>query len=585
MGGVSSEMENYTTAVGDFKRARERAALQEILARLTGKSTELLSYEDVRHKLRARGVASRGLRDIPLDAIVGSVGRYHDFTRNFLPKQDSDQDRWARVHLATHDLAGLPPIELYQIGEAYFVHDGHHRVSVARQLGAKEIQAYVTEIRSRVPLTADTRPEELILKAEYVNFLEHTRLAELRPEADYGVNLTVTCVGRYEQIIQHIDVHRYYMGIEQQREIPYEEAVTSWFDLVYLPIVESMRELGILREFPDRTEADLYLWISKRRADIEDELGWEVPYSAVAVDLAEQEGARRPRLAARVGKRVLEIVIADDTKKEKQTGAGRREKVDEETASRMFQDVLVAVSGDESSWVALEQAIKVAQKEAGRLFGLYVVSREEEKDDERAQEIRNRFLWRCGEFGIDSRFAIAVGPVGQKICERARWTDLVAVNLAHPPQDSAFSRLASGFRNLINRCSRPVLAVPGITTDLAYPLLAYDGSPKSKEALYVATYLSGQWLAPLVVVTVVEEGVTADHLEAARAYLGEHGVSAEYELADGPVPDAILSTAVRHDRDFIIMGGYGGNALKDVVLGTAVDVIMNQVKIPMFICR
>ncbi len=208
-----------------------------------------------------------------------------------------------------------------------------------------------------------------------------------------------------------------------------------------------------------------------------------------------------------------------------------------------------------------------------------------EKNDARVQEIKDRFLWRGGEFGIDSRFAIAVGPVSQTICERARWADLVVVNLAHPPQNSAFSRMASGFRNLINRCSTPILAVPGVTTELAYPLLAYDGSPKSKEALYVATYLSGQWLAPLVVVTVVEEGVTADNLDAARAYLEEHGVSADYKLVDGPVPDAILSTAVRHDRDFIIMGGYGGNALKDIVLGTTVDVLLNQGKIPMIICR
>jgi nucleotide-binding universal stress UspA family protein len=122
-------------------------------------------------------------------------------------------------------------------------------------------------------------------------------------------------------------------------------------------------------------------------------------------------------------------------------------------------------------------------------------------------------------------------------------------------------------------------------TDLAHPLLAYDGSPKSREALYIATYVAGQWSAPLVVVTVIEEGVSVENLGLARIYLEEHGVEAEYELVDGPVPDAILSTAAKYERDFIIMGGYGGSALKDVVLGTAVDAILNQVKIPMIICR
>ena len=128
-------MKTYASAVLDFKQARERANLQEFFSRLTGKSTELLSYEEVRQKLKASGVTSRQLREVPIDDIIGSVGRYNDFTRSFLPKHDSDRDRWARVHLATSDLAGLPPVELYQIGDAYFVHDGHHRVSVARHPG------------------------------------------------------------------------------------------------------------------------------------------------------------------------------------------------------------------------------------------------------------------------------------------------------------------------------------------------------------------------------------------------------------------------------------------------------------------
>lgn len=585
MTGERRMIENYITAVSDFKRARERAALQEFLSRITGKSTELLSYEDVRHKLRAGGIASRGLRDVPLDAIVGSVGRYQDFTRNFLPRQDSDKDRWARVHLATTDLAGLPPVELYQIGEVYFVHDGHHRVSVARQLGAKEIQAYVTEVRSKVPLKADVQPGDLILKAEYVNFLEQTQLLQLRPESDYSANLSVTCVGRYEQMLQHIDVHRYYMGIEQRREIPYHEATTSWFDTVYLPIVMSIRELGILRDFPDRSEADLYLWISKRRTDIEDELGWQVPHTAVALDLAEQEGAGRSRLAGRVSKRVLDIIVPDETSSEMPVGMSSREKIADASNERLFKDILVAVSGFEKSWIALEQAVSIAQKEGGQLLGLYVVPQAELQDDAQAHELRDRFLWRCGEFGLESSFAVDVGQVGKKICERARWTDLVVVNLAHPPQDSALSRFQSGFRNLINRCTRPVLAVPGVKSEMANPLLAYDGSPKSEEALYIATYLTGRWQLSLTVVTVEEEGVTNDKLVHAQKYLEDHGIQAEYELAQGLVPDTILAVAESRGCDLVIMGGYGGNSLRAVVLGTAVDVILNRANIPIIICR
>src|SRR3989304_9596836 len=116
----------YQAAVRDFPAARQRAALQEIMARLTGQSVGLLSYEEVARKLKTSGSVHRGRQDVPLDGIVGSVGRYTDFTRSFLPRHDSDQDRWARGRglAAVDGSAGVPPLEGYKIGEAYFVLDG-----------------------------------------------------------------------------------------------------------------------------------------------------------------------------------------------------------------------------------------------------------------------------------------------------------------------------------------------------------------------------------------------------------------------------------------------------------------------------
>ncbi|MBL7162926.1 MAG: ParB N-terminal domain-containing protein, partial [Anaerolineales bacterium] len=194
----------YISAVIDFREARRKAAMQGIMARITGKSTELLSYEEVRQKLRALESGKRTLRDIPLDAIVGSVGRYTDFSRDFLPLYDNDQDRWARVMAETTGLVGLPPIDVYQIGEVYFVLDGNHRVSVARQLGAASIQAYVTEVRTRVNITPDAQPDDLIIKAEQTEFLEQTQLDRLRPDTDF----TTTNPGQYPILLEHIEVHR-----------------------------------------------------------------------------------------------------------------------------------------------------------------------------------------------------------------------------------------------------------------------------------------------------------------------------------------------------------------------------------------
>ena len=130
---------NYQIAVQDFKRSRKQAAMQLLLARLSGKSAELLAYDYVRQQLGEAGTIERGLQEISLDAIVGSVGRHDDFTNDFLPKKDSDLERWARIKAAILDMSGMGPIEVYQIGEGYFIHDGHHRVSVARQLGCSSV--------------------------------------------------------------------------------------------------------------------------------------------------------------------------------------------------------------------------------------------------------------------------------------------------------------------------------------------------------------------------------------------------------------------------------------------------------------
>jgi len=200
----------------DFQRARQQAALQEVLSRLRGKSADLLSFEDVRQKLHAHtSGGQRGVQNIPVTAIVGSVGRYTDFTRTFLPKNPKDEERWARIMALVTDPAGggLPPIEVVKVGDAYFVQDGHHRVSVARALGAETIEAYVNEIPTNVPLPADANPEDLILKEEFTDFLERTHLNRSRPDS----NLELTATGMYAELLDHIQVHQYFMGLDHQR--------------------------------------------------------------------------------------------------------------------------------------------------------------------------------------------------------------------------------------------------------------------------------------------------------------------------------------------------------------------------------
>jgi hypothetical protein len=228
------------TAIQDFQSARQRAAVQEILARVTGRSTRLLSYEDVAQKLKLRARTERGIQNIPLDAIVGSVGRYSDFTRTFLPRRSDDRDRWAGVKAAMEKSEGLPPIEVYKVGEVYFVVDGNHRVSIARQQDASTIEARVIEFQTEVELTPDVQPDDLIAKAEYVDFLDATRLRDTRPNVD----LSVTSCCQYEKLMDQVRVSQYLLQEEKKQDVPLQDAAAYWYDTMYIPLAEAIRDRG-----------------------------------------------------------------------------------------------------------------------------------------------------------------------------------------------------------------------------------------------------------------------------------------------------------------------------------------------------
>jgi hypothetical protein len=236
---------------------------QELLAPLTRMPLDLLSYEEVRDKLHLVGGSYRGLQDIPSDKIVGSVGRYRDFTRTFLPRSSVSAQRWARVR-ALAESEGWPPIEAYKVDDVYFVKDGNHRVSAAREMGYASIEGYVTEVESPVHLDASLTPMDLIIKADYADFLGCTRLDKLRPDQ----NIEFTVPGRYQDLLTHIVAFQYCAEQGRGEPMAWEEAVTGWYDNVYLPLVKLIRDKKLLKEFPHRTEADLYAWLTRYELDL-----------------------------------------------------------------------------------------------------------------------------------------------------------------------------------------------------------------------------------------------------------------------------------------------------------------------------
>ena len=182
------------------------------------------------------------MQTIPLDKIVGSVGRYRDFDRIFLPTQRGTTQRWVSIKAAHYEEKILPPIEAYKIGDVYFVRDGNHRVSVAREREQSFIDAYVIEIDVPIKLTPETAIDDLVHQKDYAQFMARTGLARLRPDA----NLELTLSGGYGRLLEHISTHRYYLGLEEQRDVAWEEAVTSWYDNVYLPLVAAILELSLI---------------------------------------------------------------------------------------------------------------------------------------------------------------------------------------------------------------------------------------------------------------------------------------------------------------------------------------------------
>ena len=243
-------------ARADFSRARFKSFINQVFSVLRGQRNTLLSYDDVKEKLRIGGPIYRGVKTVLVEQIAGSLNRYHEFDRAFLPKEDQLVGRWTKVDRAFYEDIHLPPVVLYKVGEVYFVVDGHHRVSVAREQGQEFIEAEVRECATRVNITSDIRPEDLEILGAKVDFLERTGLDNIHPDA----NIKVTIPDGFTRMLEHIAVHRYFMGLDFKRDISDQEAVAHWYEKVYLPIVTIIRASGMLDEFPDKTEGDLYLW-------------------------------------------------------------------------------------------------------------------------------------------------------------------------------------------------------------------------------------------------------------------------------------------------------------------------------------
>ena len=247
-------------AEDDFEKAKNRARMQTVLSKLKWEKADLLSLYEVTELIKPRGESYLGHQSIPIKNIIGSEGRSRDFSNAFYPKKDMLKERWKSIDKAHLQYINLPSIDVYKLGEWYFVRDGNHRVSVAKSKGAEFIDAEVVELDSQITLKQGMTMRELrkeVVDFERKEFLDQYNFKDLIPIDEIVFSFS----GMYPEVINHIKVHKYYMNETEEKEIPFEKAVINWYKTVYLPIIKECRNLNLLSSFPGNTEGDLYIWI------------------------------------------------------------------------------------------------------------------------------------------------------------------------------------------------------------------------------------------------------------------------------------------------------------------------------------
>lgn len=246
----------------DFNKAKNRAKMQSLFNKLTWKNSDLLSLYEVTKIIKPKKETYLGMRTIEIDRIIGSEGRYRDFSYAFYPKREMLRSRWTSIDKARLSDVILPPISVYSLGGYYFVRDGNHRVSVAKSMGVEYIDAEVVELDSEIKLEPGMTMKQL--RQRVVDYERQAFIEQYRPSYLPMGEIVFTTPGSYPEMVNHILVHKYYINQNVKGEISFEDAAKSWYKNVYAPIVRQIREDNLMFYFPGNAEGDLYMWLVRR---------------------------------------------------------------------------------------------------------------------------------------------------------------------------------------------------------------------------------------------------------------------------------------------------------------------------------
>jgi hypothetical protein len=248
-------------AQSDFARARRARLLADIGRRLRREPDDvglILPFEEVVEALGRVGQRDAGLQEVPLDAIVGTIDRTAEFDRGFRPTTSRLRTRWERIAAAQRRGEALPPISLYQVGDLYFVRDGHHRVSVAKSLGRDTIDAYVVVVQTRLRIGTDMRISELPLKDHERLFRERVPLG-----AEQRARIAVSDPWDFGTLAEAVEAWGFRAMQSRGTYMDRREVAQLWFANEYEPVVEMLRSGALIQQH--ETETDAYLRVAADR--------------------------------------------------------------------------------------------------------------------------------------------------------------------------------------------------------------------------------------------------------------------------------------------------------------------------------
>ena len=429
------------------------------------------------------------------------------------------------------------------ITELYIWISAHQILS--REMSLKQVEMYLPEIWARLKNFPYDDFDELRIKIEYIDFLLRTHLHDMRPNAD----LTVSVPGQYRILEEHIDTHRYFMGLEQHREIPYRDAVEHWHDAVYLPVVNLAKERRLFRNFPALTTTDMYLWIAEYRAQLERQAGSLLPLETVINGLVTRFGAQKSVPGSRLNTPLFEEIAAESVLRPPSS----RLEIADRRSDHLIATILVPFQGRKDGWTAVEQALDIARLEEAHILAVQVVPSPHQRDSDSVFTIKSQFEQRCQAAQVHGEFRVVVGEIARKTADYARQVELVI--FAEATAASANEAL-SALRRL---GSAPLLLLlPSRSISRRRVLLLYDGSAISNEGLFASAYAATRWGCDLMIATTAR---TADLREFLAQYLTRRDIAADVIDCAGQPPESLPKFAREHGVDVVVAGRHEASAL------------------------